>query len=219
MSISYIYYNLVTRLGAESRKPETKGIASAILTRLKKRPDEIRYIRHPATLDGGDVLKVLQNDVIYIGLSGRTNQEGIDQFENFVRPLGVKVVSVPISKVLHLKSAVTALPQGTIIGYEPLINDAAMEALLLLRKGSAALPAAECEGKSDKKTSSNFLSMPEEQGAHVVMLGQNYLLMSNKAPKSAELLRSMGYAPVLVDISEYEKLEGCVTCLSVRHRI
>ena len=165
----------------------------------------------------------MQNDVIYIGLSGRTNQEGIDQFENFVRPLGVKVVSVPISKVLHLKSAVTALPQGTIIGYEPLINDAAMEALLLLRKGSIALPAAKGEGKSalksDKKISSNFLSMPEEQGAHVVMLGQNYLLMSNKAPKSAELLRSMGYAPVLVDISEYEKLEGCVTCLSVRYRI
>ena len=158
----------------------------------------------------------MQNDVIYIGLSGRTNQKGIDQFENFVRPLGVKVVSVPISKVLHLKSAVTALPQGTIIGYEPLIDDTALEALLL--KGSFALPASEGKGKSEKKTS-NFLSMPEEQGAHVVMLGQSYLLMSNNAPKSAELLRSMGYKPVLVEISEYEKLEGCVTCLSVRYRI
>jgi dimethylargininase len=65
---------------------------------------------------------------------------------------------------------------------------------------------------------STFLSMPEEQGAHVVVVDDKRVLMSARAPRSAELLRQRGFQPILVDISEFEKLEGCVTCLSVRVR-
>ncbi|GAA2302234.1 hypothetical protein GCM10010431_21820 [Streptomyces kunmingensis] len=60
--------------------------------------------------------------------------------------------------------------------------------------------------------------MPEEAGAHVVLLGGDRLLMAASAPRSAELFADLGYDPVVVDISEFEKLEGCVTCLSVRLR-
>jgi dimethylargininase len=60
--------------------------------------------------------------------------------------------------------------------------------------------------------------MPEESGAHVVLLGGDALLIAASAPKTAELLSELGYEPVEVDISEFEKLEGCVTCLSVRLR-
>lgn len=63
-----------------------------------------------------------------------------------------------------------------------------------------------------------FLSVPEESGAHVVLLGCDKLLMAASAPKTAELLADLGHEPVVVDISEFEKLEGCVTCLSVRMR-
>ena len=63
-----------------------------------------------------------------------------------------------------------------------------------------------------------FLAVPEEPGAHVVLLGDDRLLMSTRAPKTAELLAGMGYQPIMVDIGEFEKLEGCVTCLSVRLR-
>jgi dimethylargininase len=63
-----------------------------------------------------------------------------------------------------------------------------------------------------------FLSVPEEAGAHVVLLGGDKLLMAASAPKTADLLGDLGYEPVVVDISEFEKLEGCVTCLSVRLR-
>ena len=52
----------------------------------------------------------------------------------------------------------------------------------------------------------------------MVLLGGNRLLMSASCPASAALYRELGYEPVIVDISEYEKLEGCVTCLSVRLR-
>ena len=60
--------------------------------------------------------------------------------------------------------------------------------------------------------------MPEESGAHVVLLGDGKLLMAADAPRSAELFTELGYDPVTVDISEFQKLEGCVTCLSVRLR-
>lgn len=60
--------------------------------------------------------------------------------------------------------------------------------------------------------------MPEESGAHVVLLGGGKLLMAASAPETADLLAGLGHEPVVVDISEFEKLEGCVTCLSVRLR-
>jgi dimethylargininase len=60
--------------------------------------------------------------------------------------------------------------------------------------------------------------VPEEPGAHVVLLDDDVLLMSSAAPKTAELFEQRGYRVIAVDISEFEKLEGCVTCLSVRLR-
>jgi len=96
---------------------------------------------------------------------------------------------VPVSKVLHLKSAVTALPDGTVLGHPSTIDDASMWR--------------------------SFLPMPEPEGGHVVVLADDAVLMAASAPESAELVRSLGYRVVTVDISEFEKLEGCVTCLSV----
>ena len=63
-----------------------------------------------------------------------------------------------------------------------------------------------------------FLAVPEPSGAHVVLLGGDRLLMAASAPRSAELFADLGYEPVVVDVGEFEKLEGCVTCLSVRLR-
>jgi dimethylargininase len=109
-----------------------------------------------------------------------------------VAPLGAVVVGVTETKVLHLKSAVTALPDGTVIGYDPLVDD------------TSPFPS--------------YLSVPEEPGAHVVILDDHTVLMSAAAPRTRELLESRGTRVVAVDISEYEKLEGCVTCLSIRLR-
>lgn len=172
--------------GAESRRPEIdaaeRAAAALGLT--------IERITAPGTLDGGDVLKI--GSTVYVGRGGRTNAEGIAQLAAHLEPRGATVVTVPISKVLHLKSAVTALPDGTVIGYEPLVDD------------PGVFP--------------RFLAVPEEGGAHVVLLGGNRLLMAADAPRSAELFASLGYEPVQVDIGEFVKLEGCVTCLSVRVR-
>jgi dimethylargininase len=177
---------VISRSGAEDRRPETAAAEHAVAAQGYR----VERITEPGTLDGGDVLKI--GRTVYVGLGGRTNQAGIDQLRGYLEPLGADVVAVPVSKVLHLKSAVTALPDGTVIGYEPLVDD----------------PAA----------FDSYLAVPEEAGSHVVLLGEDRLLMAASAPKSAELFRELGYTPVIVDISEFEKLEGCVTCLSVRLR-
>ena len=177
---------VITRPGNDARKPEVEAVEPVVASfgcRLER-------IVAPGTLDGGDVLKV--KDTIYVGLGGRTNQEGIKQLASILEPMGATVVVVPVTKVLHLKSAVTALPDGTIIGWDPAVDD------------STVFP--------------KYLSMPEESGAHVVIIDNGRLLMAADAPKSAELLESLGYETIQVDISEYIKLEGCVTCLSVRMR-
>ena len=102
------------------------------------------------------------------------------------------MIAVPTKRVLHLKSAVTALPDGTVIGYEPLVDDPTVF--------------------------DRFLAVPEEPGAHVVDLGDGHVIMTGRADRSAEVIRAHGFEPVICDIGEFEKLEGCVTCLSVRLR-
>ena len=148
------------------------------------------HIEPPGTLDGGDVLK--HGGTVWVGLGGRTNQAGLNQLRAHLEPLGATVIGVPVTKVLHLKSAVTALPDGTVIGYDPLVDD--------------------------PTTFPSYLSVPEEPGAHVVLLDGSTVLMSTSAPRTQELFESRGLRVVAVDMSEYEKLEGCVTCLSIRLR-
>jgi dimethylargininase len=173
---------VLARSGAPERRAETVGVEKAL------DGYDIRRIVAPGTLDGGDVLKI--GDTIYVGRGGRTNDDGIHQLAAHLP--GATVVPVSTTLVLHLKSAVTALPDGTVIGYPPLVDD------------PSVFP--------------QFLAVPEESGAHVVLLGDDRVLMAASAPETAALLGTRGLRPILVDISEFEKLEGCVTCLSVRLR-
>jgi dimethylargininase len=184
--VMYADRAVVARPGADERKPETAAVAD-LLGHLAY---DVVSIEAPGTLDGGDVLK--HGGTVWVGLGGRTNRAGVDQLTAFLEPYVARVVAVPITKVLHLKSAVTALPDGTVVGYEPLVDDLGVWP--------------------------SFLPVPEPSGAHVVLLGDDRILMSADAPESTALFRSRGLDVVVVDISEFIKLEGCVTCLSVRLR-
>ena len=174
---------VITSPGAESRRAETYG-ARETARALGLRIVELEL---PGTLDGGDVLVV--GDTVYVGRSGRTNAEGIRQLRALLAPLGLTVVAVPVTKVLHLKSAVTALPDGTVVGQAKLVEHPDLF--------------------------DRFLALPEA-GTSVVVLDAETVLMAASVPKSVALIESLGYRVVTVDISEFEKLEGCVTCLSVR---
>jgi dimethylargininase len=177
---------VLCRAGAPSRRCEAPSVAASIAA--SGLPSA--WIEEPGTLDGGDVLKI--GTTVYVGESSRTNAEGIAQLRSLLEPRGWTVLSVPVTKVLHLKSAVTALPDGTVVGYAPLVDD------------PAAFP--------------DFLAIPEEHGTAVVVLDERTVLMSADAPETAALLRSRGLEVVTTPVTEFEKLEGCVTCLSVRVR-
>ena len=173
---------VLTRPGAPARRAEVAGAEHAVqaLGLRTARIDE------PGTLDGGDVLQT--GHTVYVGRGGRTNGEGIRQLRSLLAPLGRTVIAVPLGEVLHLKSAVTALPDGTFLLLPDLVP-------------AALFPAVR--------------PVQEESGCHVVPLGGDRVLIAASAPRTAELLGDLGFTPVVVDISEFEKLEGCVTCLSV----
>jgi dimethylargininase len=173
---------VLTRPGAVVRRPEVDGVAQTVRS-LGLRTARIE---EPGTLDGGDVLQA--GSTVYVGRGGRTNGEGIRQLRALLAPLGRTVVGVPLGNVLHLKSAVTALPDGTFLLLPELVP-------------AELFPAVR--------------PVTEEGGSHVVPLGGDRVLIAASAPRTAALLEDLGFTPVVVDISEFEKLEGCVTCLSV----
>jgi dimethylargininase len=173
---------VLTRSGAEVRRPEVAGVADLVgLLGLR-----VARIEAPGTLDGGDVLQT--GSSVYVGRGGRTNGEGIRQLRALLAPLGRTVIAVPLRRVLHLKSAVTALPDGTFLLLPDLVP-------------SELFPAVR--------------PVQEEGGCHVVPLGGDRVLIAASAPRTVALLDDLGFTPVVVDIGEFEKLEGCVTCLSV----
>jgi dimethylargininase len=135
--VMYADLAVITRPGADERRPETAGTEQV----LRQMGYRIAHIEAPGTLDGGDVLK--HGGTVWVGLGGRTNQAGVDQLAGHLEPLGARVVGVPVTKVLHLKSAVTALPDGTVVGFEELVDDPSVW--------------------------SHFLAVPEEPGSHVVL--------------------------------------------------
>jgi dimethylargininase len=99
---------VITRPGADSRKPETESIAQALSPHIK-----LVYIHEPATLDGGDVLVVGKR--IFIGLSTRSNDEAISQLKDLLGGYGYSITGVPMHDCLHLKSAVTRVDDRTLL--------------------------------------------------------------------------------------------------------
>ena len=177
---------VLARSGAPVRRGEAAGVERAVRA-LGLR---VVHIQAPGTLDGGDVLRI--GGTAYVGVGGRTNGVGIQQLAAHLREFGVRVQAVPVERALHLKSACTALPDGTVVGWGPVVDD------------KDAFPVYE--------------DVPEEGGAHVVHLAADHLLMASSAPRTAVSYRDRGYRVTEVDVSEFERLEGCVTCLSVRIR-
>jgi dimethylargininase len=174
---------VLTRPGAAVRRPEVAG-TEAVVRALGL---EVARIEAPGTLEGGDVLQV--GRTVYVGRGGRTNAEGIRQLRRHAATRRRTVVPVRLHDVLHLKSAVTALPDGTFVAADLSLFD------------TAPFPTMRV--------------VPEEEGSHVILLGGGAIAMSASAPRSAELFDDLGFDVVTVDIGEFEKREGCVTCLSV----
>ncbi len=176
---------VITRPGAASRRGEIKGVVPAL-----SRWCRIHTMPAPATLDGGDVMRI--GSTLWVGLSGRTNRDGIRYLTDVADRDGVEVITVPIKKGLHLKSACSMVDYRTVI-YDPEVID----------------PPAMPDGDLC------WLPAPEPLGANVLALG-NEVIVSGDAPKTSGLLQDKGHQVRTVHVSEFHKGDGALTCLSIR---
>lgn len=175
---------VITRPGAESRRPESPSIAKAL-----EQFRSLAYIHEPGTVDGGDVLRLGRK--IFVGLSGRSNQSGIDQLRAAVSDFGYMVAAVPVSGCLHLKSAVTQISTDTL-----LINPAWIS--------------------RDAFSGWRFIDVDpgEDYAANGLMIGDK-IIYSTSFPRTRERMQKLGIDVVEVDVSELQKAEGAVTCCSL----
>lgn len=175
---------IIARPGAASRRAETGAVARAL---AGYRP--VHQLTAPATLDGGDVLRV--GRTLFVGLSARSNPEGVAQLRRLTDPLGYAVVPVEVRGCLHLKSAVSQIGEG-----ELLINPAWVS--------PPAFGAAELV----------CVDPGEPGGANALRLGQR-IIYPTHYPRTADRLAARGVTVLTVDSSELAKAEGGVTCCSL----
>lgn len=149
----------------------------------------LSYLEPPATLDGGDVLCIGRR--LFVGLSSRTNQAGIAQLGAHLAPFGYTVQAVEVTGCLHLKSACTFIGHNTL-----LINRGWLDA------GTFA--------------GFDFIDVPaSEPGAANALLIGEMVIMPSTFPQTIALLEERGFTIRPVDVSEFQKAEGGVTCKSV----
>ena len=175
---------IVSMMGAPSRRRET-----AAMTPVLRRYRTVQALGEPATLDGGDVMRV--GSTLYVGQTARTNRAAVEQLTKILGPAGYRVIGVPLTKCLHLKSACTALGPAQV-----LINPEWVPADLF-----AGLRVT-------------MIDPDEEFGANALPVG-DVVIVPASAPRTRERLACAGLQPVAVDISEFEKAEAAATCLSI----
>jgi dimethylargininase len=175
---------IITRPGAESRRPETETVAEVL-----KEFRELRFIEAPGTVDGGDVLVLAKS--VYVGISQRTNREGIRQFEEILKPFGYRVTGVPVTGCLHLKTGIAPIEDDLL-----LINPEWIDTSLF--------PDHHCEAVH-----------PDEAYGANVMRRDNWALCPMAFPRTMEWLEKRGYDTITIDQSELKKAEAGLTCSSV----
>lgn len=170
--------------GAESRRGETALIA-AELTKHR----EVVAVELPATIDGGDVLQVGKS--VFVGRSRRTNRLGIERLATLLAPYGYQVEAVETTGSLHLKSACTAIDEGTLF-----VTPQWVDTQSLARFELVPTP-------------------PDEPAAANVLRVGEVLCLAAGFPRSAEILASRVPRLELVEISELRKAESGLTCSSL----
>jgi len=146
----------------------------------------LRRIQDPATIEGGDVIHL--EKYLISGITERTNHEGVFQASDLLRTR-IEVIEDP--SIVHLKSHVTFLGAGTFV-----VTQRFADHPLLRKYRRLVVPA-------DEAYAANTLAI------------DNVILMSEKHPKSIQLLKEAGFDIVPVEMSEFEKCEGALTCLSI----
>jgi dimethylargininase len=176
---------VITRMGAESRRREAETLAQALSPYRR-----LRWLREPATLEGGDVMRV--GRTLYVGASTRTNREGIRQLAEELLPFGYEVKAVEVRGCMHLKTACTYLGDQALLANRGWMDVGAFEGFRILD-----------------------VAPGEPWAANVLRVGDR-LVMPEAFPATAVLLERQGWKVRTLDTSELMKAEAGVTCMSIR---
>lgn len=179
---------IITNPGAPSRNGEKDEIIGAIRKFFPE--DKIESIQAPGTLEGGDVMMV--GDHFYVGRSARTNAEGIRQFLAILERYGLSGSEVTLEEVLHLKTGVNYLENGNMLVSGEFVN-------------------------KPQFAKYNRIEIPQEEAYAANCIWVNGTVIVPKGYPAVEAaVRGAGYPVILVDTSEYRKLDGGLSCLSLR---
>jgi dimethylargininase len=175
---------VILPLGTQSRQPEAASLAKA-LSPFRK----LAYVTAPGMMEGGDVLRI--DRTLYVGLSTRTNAEGIRQLTAIVAAHGYKVVAVPVTGCLHLKSAVTHLGQNTLLANRPWFDPAPF-------------------------LNFNWIDVAQQEShaANALAIGDTVIFPAS-FPRSRAKIEDAGFHVTPIDISELQKAESGLTCSSL----
>jgi dimethylargininase len=170
--------------GTESRRKEVSSIAKAL---EKYRP--LAHIQLPGTLEGGDVLRVGKR--VYVGITARSNPEGIRQFAVILGHYGYDVTAVRVTGCLHLKSAVTALGRNTLLGNRRWFDWNRLSGFAWVD-----------------------VDPTEPHAGNALAIGDQVVFPAS-FPKTEAHIEASGFAVIPLDISELQKAESGLTCSSL----
>lgn len=180
------YCAIITNPGASSRNGEKQGIKPA----LQQFYNTIEEIRYPGTLDAGDVMMVENH--FYIGISGRTTHEGAEQLISILQKYNLTGSKVPLKEMLHLKTGLSYLEQNTLLISGEFLNNPAFE-----------------------KYSKIIVEENELYAANSLWINGNVLVPMGFY-HTKDKIEKAGYKTIEIDVSEFRKLDGGLSCLSLR---
>ena len=177
---------VVTQPGAPTRRQETVAVEAE----LRKHVSNLEFISGEGFLDGGDVMCI--GNTLYIGLSSRTNQKGADQLAGIAGAYAYRSVQVPLETMLHLKTGVNHLTENYL------------------------LVTGEFVGKAVFQEYRQIIVPHEESYAANSLWVNGRVLIPAGFPRTRAKIDALGLPTLEVDVSEYRKLDGGLSCLSLR---
>lgn len=181
--------NVLTRPGAPSRAGETQTIREALAERVPL----LLEITEPATLDGGDICQAGEH--FFIGVSQRTNWDGAAQLAAFLTNAGYTSAAIDIRSVpgiLHLKSGIAYIGDGRLVSIDSLVDHPALQNHEIVGVPNEEEYAANCIRVNDR------------------------LLVPAGFPRIQHSLAALGYDLIALEMSEFQKMDGGLSCLSLR---
>jgi dimethylargininase len=177
---------IIANPGASSRNGEKETIRESISRFYQK----IEEITGPGTLDAGDVMMV--GNHYFIGISTRTNENGADQLIKILQKFGMDGTKIPLKSFLHLKTGVSCLEGGNLLVSGELVNHPAFNSFNKI-----------------------IVNDTEQYAANSLWINGKVLLPKG-FPETKARIENAGYETIEIDVSEFQKLDGGLSCLSLR---